>query len=88
MVEVFGAKTTMHFSFKDLGLNVGLSGLFLDSPEVKLQDYFWTVRSWIMKLIFVLSLCTILCVFLKVNNMSSCENHVVMCAIEVLALIA
>ena len=32
-----------------------------------------------MRMIFGLSMCTVLCVFLKVNNMCSCENHVVIC---------
>ena len=76
MVEVFGAKSAVHFSPKDLGLNVRLRG------------YFWTVRSWIMRLIFGLSMCTFLCVLLKVNNMCSCENLVVICSIYVLAWIA
>ena len=33
MVEIVGARTAMHFSLKDLGLNTGFSGLFSDSPN-------------------------------------------------------
>ena len=45
MVEVFGAGTVVHFSSKYLGLNVGLSGLFSDSSELKFRDCSRTVRS-------------------------------------------
>ena len=52
MVEVFGAKTAVHFSPKKLGLNAGFLGLFSDSPglflgcpKLKFQDCFHTVRS-------------------------------------------
>ena len=41
-----------------------------------------------MRLIFGLSMCIVLCVLLKVNNMCPGENHVVICSIEVLAWIA
>ena len=75
MVEVFGAELVMHFIPKDLGLNA------------RLRDCFRTVRSWIMRLIFGLSMCTVLCVLLKVN-MRSCENHVVIYSIDVLAWIS
>ena len=82
------AGMAVHFSSKILGLNARLSGLFSDSLELKLRDYFRTVWGWIMRLIFGLSMCTVLCVLLKVNNMCSCKNHVVICLIEVLAWIA
>ena len=72
MVEVFGAGTAVYFSSKDLGLNAGLSGLFSNSPELDYETDFRTM-------------CTVLCVLLKVNNMCLCENHVVICSIEVLA---
>ena len=89
----------MHLSPKYLGLNAGLrdcfgqsgiefSGLISDSPEPKFWDYFRIVWSWIMRLIFGLSMCIILCVLLKVNNMCSCENHVVICSIDGLAWIS
>ena len=45
MVEVFGAGTAIHFSPKDLELNVGFSGLFSDSQESKFKDRFRIVRS-------------------------------------------
>ena len=32
MVEIVGARTAVHFSPKDLGLNVGFSGMFSNSP--------------------------------------------------------
>ena len=35
IVKVFGAKSSVHFSSNNLGLNAGL------------WDYFWTVRGWI-----------------------------------------
>ena len=76
MVELFGVGMAVHFSSKDLGLNAGLLGLFLDSPKPKFWDCFQIVRSWIMRLIFGLSMCIVLCVLLKVNNMCLCENHV------------
>ena len=41
-----------------------------------------------MRLIFGLSMCIVLCVLLKVNNICSCENHVVICSIDVLAWVA
>ena len=40
MVEVFGARTTVHFSPKDLGLRGGI------------WDYFQTVRGWIFGAVF------------------------------------
>ena len=40
MVEIVGAGTAVHFSPKDLGLNAGFSGLFSNSPELNLRDYF------------------------------------------------
>ena len=50
MVEVFEAGKAMHFSPKDLGLNVGFLGLFLDSLELNSVTVFrqfipnlWTV---------------------------------------------
>ena len=76
MVEMFGAGTAVHFSSKDLGLNAGLLVLFSDNLEQKFRNCFLTVWSWIMRLIFGLSMCTVLCVLLKVNNMCLCENHV------------
>ena len=88
MVEVFGARMVVHFSPKDLGQNAGFLGLFSDSQESKFWDCFRIFRSWIMRLIFRLSMCTVLCVLLKVNNICPCENHVVICLIEVLAWIA
>ena len=33
MVEIVGAGTTVHFSPKDLGMNVGFPGLFSNSPN-------------------------------------------------------
>ena len=39
MDGAFGAGTAVHFSPKDLGLNVGFLGLFSDSPRLD----FWTV---------------------------------------------
>ena len=86
-VEVFRARMAVYFSSKYLGLNAGLSGLFSDRLKPKLRNCFRTVRSWIMRLIFGLSMCTVLCILLKVNNMYLCENHVVICSIEVLAWI-
>ena len=88
MVEVFGAGMAVHFSSKDLGLNAGFSGLFSNSSKPKFLDCFQIVRSWIMRIIFGLSMCIVLCVLLKVNNMCPCENHVVICSIKVLAWIA
>ena len=40
-----------------------------------------------MRLIFRLSMCIVLCVLIKVNNMCLCENYVVICSIGVLAWI-
>ena len=45
MVEIVRAGTTVHFSHKDLGLNVGFSGLFSNSPVMNFWDCFrrvWT----------------------------------------------
>ena len=41
-----------------------------------------------MRLILGLPMCTVLCVFPTVNNICSCENHVVICLIDVLAWVA
>ena len=45
MVEVFGARTTVHFSPKNLGLNSRFSklfsdnlGLFSNNPELNFRD--------------------------------------------------
>ena len=43
MVEIVGVGKALHFSPKDLGLNVGFSGMFSNSPKQNFQDYFWTV---------------------------------------------
>ena len=40
MVEVFGARTTVHFSPKDLGLRAGI------------WDHFRTVRGWVFGVVF------------------------------------
>ena len=45
MVKIVGVGTTMHFSPKDLGLNVGFSGLFSNSPKQNFWDCFRTVRT-------------------------------------------
>ena len=45
MVELFGARMVVHFSPKDLGLNAGFLGLFLNSPGLDFQGCFRTVRN-------------------------------------------
>ena len=96
MVEVLGAVSAVRFTSKDLGLNVGLwdcflkvrgwifravfrqssteiLGLFSDSLELDYETDFWTVDVY-----------RLVCIT-KVNNICSCENHVVICSIDVLA---
>ena len=45
MVELFGARMVVHFSPKDLGLNVGFSSLFSNNPRLDFQGCFRTVRN-------------------------------------------
>ena len=40
MDGAFGAGTAVHFSPKDLGLNVGFFGLFSDSPRLDFRTVF------------------------------------------------
>ena len=43
MDRVFRARTIAHFNPKNLGLNVGFSGLSSDNPELNFLDCFWTI---------------------------------------------